>query len=277
MRLTSVCAFAASVLAAQAALADAKQECRDAYYKTQVLRDEGKLEEAIEEAEICVRSCGGALVDNCTRWKTDLEARVASSIIVEAVDESGAAMTDVTVSLDGVLWLDHLDGSAQSISKGPHTLEVTAEGAAPQKKSIVVQLGQKNRRIRVVITKSTPPPEPSDDVHSIGPWIMGGVGVGALVAGAVTGGLVIHDYGVMRDNCDEDRGECSQEGLDAADRGQVLGPVTTSLLVAGGALVAGGIVWLLVAPANDERSTTSWYLAPAVSQHETGLFVRGSW
>lgn len=277
MRLPLVGAFAASLLLTGAALADQKQECRDAYYKTQVLRDEGKLEEAVKEADTCVRACGNELSSNCTRWKADLEARLASTIIVEVVDEAGAAVTDVTVSLDDVLWLDHLDGLAKTITKGPHTLEVTAKGWPPQKKSIVVQSGEKDRKITIVVTKDAPEPEPPDSAHLIGPWVLGGVGIGALVAGAVTGGFVIHDHGVMEDNCDEEKGTCSQQGLDASARGQVLGPVTTSLLVAGGALVAGGIVWLLVAPGEKEPAATSWYFAPAISSHETGASLGGTW
>ncbi|NUO48712.1 MAG: hypothetical protein HOV80_07640 [Polyangiaceae bacterium] len=275
--LFSVSVFAASLLIAGAALADQKQECRDAYYKTQVLRDEGKLDEALEQAGICVRTCGDELSSNCAQWKTELEGRLASSIIVEVVDESGASLNDVTVSLDGVLWLDHLDGSPQNLSKGPHTLEVTAKGAAPEKKSIVIQAGEKGRKITISITTKAPEAEPPNGAHVIGPWVVGGVGVGALIAGAVTGGIVIHDHSVMEDNCDEKEGTCSQDGLDASERGQVLGPVTTSLLVAGGVLVAGGIVWFLVAPDEAEPATTSWYVVPAISSHEASVVLGGSW
>ncbi len=277
MRAVSISAFLVSLLAAAAALADSKEECRDAYYKTQVLRDDGKLDEAIKQAEICVRACGNELVSDCSKWKTDLEARVASTIIVEVVDPSGTPLTDVSVSLDGVLWLDHLDGSAQLIPKGPHTLEVTAKGSAPETKSIVIREGEKGRKITISLTAKPPDAEPPDAAHAIGPWVLGGVGIGALVAGAITGGIVVHDYGVMRDECDEEAGTCSQDGLDASSRGQVLGPATTGLLVGGGVLVAAGVIWLVVAPGSPEPSTTSFFVIPAVSSHETGVVLEGSW
>jgi hypothetical protein len=271
-----VCFVATSLSLPSTALADTKQECSDSYQKTQVLRAADKLEEAIAQAEICTRTCSKSFLDECTSWKTSLEGRIAS-IIVEAVDATGAPVTDGTVSLDGVAWLDQLGGPARAVSKGPHTLEVTVNGGPAQKKSIVIREGEKNRKITVSIP-SRSEPDTSGNVHSIAPWVVGGVGVAALIAGAVTGGFVLDAYSVTQDQCDDGNGTCTtQEGIDASERGQLLGPVTTGLLIGGSVLVAGGIIWLVVAPTETKPSATSLSVAPAISHQHLGLVFGGSW
>lgn len=276
-----ICAFAV-LFPSRMALADTKQECNDAYQKTQILRQADKLEEAFKQAEACARDCKDDFRKDCTQWKEELKARLAT-IIVEVVDASGKPVTDALVSLDDVPWLDRLDGTAQIVSQGPHTLVVTVKDATPLKQAIVIREAEKNRKITISLpAKRPPPPPPPWPGHSIGPWILVGVGAGALIAGAVTGGIVVHDYGVMNDQCDEELGTCSQDGLDASSRGQVLGPVTTSLLVGGGSLVAGGIIWLVLAPkAEDDPSidqgTTSFFIVPALSNHQMGAALGGSW
>lgn len=266
-----------SVSTAAPADADTKQECRFAYVQTQVLRDADKLQEAIKMAQVCGRDvCEEYIRADCTKWAPEIEARVAS-IVVEAIDASGAPVTDATVSLDGVLWLDRLDGAAHVVSKGPHTLEVAVKGGAPHKKAIVIREGEKNRKITVEIVAADAGAGAST-VNSIGPWIVGGIGVGALIGGAVTGGFVVNAYSVMKDECDDATETCrSQEGVDAQNQGRILGPVTTSLLVGGGTLVAAGIVWLVVARTEAAPSTTSFFVAPAISGQETGFVLGGSW
>jgi hypothetical protein len=274
--VAAVCFIATSFSFPHDALADTKQECSDSYQKTQVLRAADKLEEAIGQADICVRTCSKSFLDECASWKTSLESRIAS-IIVEAVDATGEPVTDGSVSLDGVPWLDQLGGPARAVSKGPHTLEVTVKGAPSQKKSIVIREGEKSRKITVSIP-SSPAPDNSGEVHRIGPWVVGGVGVAALIAGAVTGGLVLDAYSVTQEQCNDGTGTCTtQEGIDASERGQLLGPVTTGLLVGGSVLVAGGIIWLVVAPTEAKPSTTSLTVAPTVSHEHVGLVVGGSW
>lgn len=270
------CVLIASLLASRVALADAAKTCRDAFYQTQVLRDEGKLQEAIEQAKVCERTCGDELGGTCARWKVDLEARFTSTVVLEVVDAAGQPVTNVVVSLDGVPWLDRIDGSPQTIAKGQHTLAIAVPGAPRQERSIVVREGEKGRRIRFSVTRQ-PAEDGAAPAHRVGPWIVGGVGLGALVAGAVTGGLTVHEHDVMIDQCDEARGTCSQEGLDASARGQILGPATTGLLIAGGALVGAAVIWLVVAPSADDPSTVSLRLEPTVASDGATLLLGGAW
>ena len=135
-------------------------------------------------------------------------------------------------------WLDQLGGPARSLSKGPHTLENPRErGGSQAGGDRGSREGEKARRITITLAAPAPAPapapvvEPGGSLHRIGPWVVGGAGVAALIAGAVTGGFVVYEHGVMKDECSDEQRTCSQRGADAQTRGQVLGPATTSLLV----------------------------------------------
>ncbi len=272
-----LCALATSLLGPGTARGDTGQVCTDAHYKTQVLRKEEKLEEAIKQAEVCARDeCPDWMSETCTRWKGELEARLAT-IIVDVVDASGKPVTEGTASLDGVPWLDSLGGPARVVPKGSHTLVITVRGEPPQEKTIVVREGEKNRKITITLPPKASPPPPPNPWHTFGPWIVGGLGVAVLIGGAVTGGLTVEAYEVMQAQCNEEEGVCSQKGLDAQERGKVLGPVTTGLLVGGGVLVAAGVIWLVAAPTGSEPATTSFFVVPAVSGHEAGVVLGGAW
>lgn len=268
----------AAVMFPSVAWADPIEECTDAYQKTQDFRDAGKLQEAIDQAQVCARdACPKQLRQDCLEWKTALEARI-STIVIEVVDASGKPITEATVALDGKPWLARLDGSAQSISKGDHTLEITVQGSPPQTQAITITEGEKNRKIPITLGgQSATAEDPPSQIHSIGPWVVGGVGVAALIAGAAVGGVVVNAYDVMKENCNDQLETCSPDGIEAQDQGRLLGPVTTSLLVGGGVLVVGGVVWLLLAPKAPEPATTSIYVYPIVSPRDSGLVFGGSW
>ena len=266
--------LALALSSAGSALADAKQDCSEAYEATQVLRDANKLEKAIEAANVCSRdACTKFIRDDCTKWKTDLEARLAS-IVVEAVDASGKAETAGSVTLDGLSWLDELGGGAHVVSEGPHTLVVTVKGQPPRTVAIVVREGEKNRRVTITLPSPRPP---AHGPRNFGPYLVGGVGIAVLIGGAVTGGITVHDYGVVKDQCNDISRTCSPAGRDAETRGQVLGPVTTGLLVGGGALLAAGGIWLIATRTTGKPVATSLMVVPSLSSHEKRVVLEGLW
>lgn len=276
--LTVAMLGASVALPSGVAHADTKQECSDAYYGTQVLRDEGKLEEALIAVKLCVRdACAPFIRDDCTSWQRDLEARLealAASVVVLAVDASGAPLREVTVTLDGAPWLERLDGTARSVRAGTHKLEGRVRGAPPQATSVVLREGEKNHQVK--LSFDVEGPEFRGGGAGPGPWILGGVGLGALLAGAITGGLVLDAYAVTQDECDDATRTCSQAGLDAQARGRDLGPWTTGLLVGGGTLVAGAAVWLVVIATRPAAPpATAFILAPSFNPNGAGLLFRG--
>ena len=103
------------------------------------------------------------------------------------------------------------------------------------------------------------------------------MGVAALIGAAVTGGFVVHAYSVTQDECNDRTRTCTPRGGDAQAQGRVLGPVTTSLLVGGGVLLAAGIIWLVVDPDEAAPSTTSIFVAPAIASDHQGIVFGGTW
>lgn len=270
------------------ALADDRQACSDAYQKTQELRDADQIDDAVKQAQICARDvCAPWMRSDCSKWQSELEAR-QSTVVIEILADPGATAADASVLLDGAPWLAHADGAAHVVSKGPHSIEIDVKGNPPQKESVTIAEGEKNRRITFHVAAKAPPVEPRpSDVHRVGPWIVGAVGAAALLAGAVTGGLVLQAHAVMKDECHDPTkttpGYCSQAGRDAETRGQRLGPATTGLLVGGATLVAAGVIWFVAAPRAAKYPATSAFVVPSLfvtpvlSRHENGVVLGGAW
>jgi hypothetical protein len=269
--LVGIVAAIASLGAVGSAAADTRQACGDAYYAVQVLRDEGKYEDALYAAEICVSDdCAKFVRDDCTVWKREIEALVAArraSLIVEALDEDGLPMREATATLDGAAWLTSLDGEARDLPPGTHEIEVSVDGQPSQRRSVIVRAGEQAQR--VVFTFGSPSNLSRGDGPI--PWILGGVGLAALVAGATTGGFVIDAYLTTQEECDDVARSCSPAGDAAADRGRVLGPTTTGLLVGGVVLMVTGLVWKLADPGTPRPPETSWLLTPRLTATEVGL------
>jgi hypothetical protein len=89
-------------------------------------------------------------------------------------------------------------------------------------------------------------------------FVVGGIGVAGLAVGGITGGLAVGKKGVVEDHCDELL--CDQEGLDAANSGDMLGNVSTVTLAVGGAALVTGI--LLLALGSEDVTTGALQVRP---------------
>ena len=112
------------------------------------------------------------------------------------------------------------------------------------------------------------PEEPAGRPLMWAGWISGGVGVAALVAGAVTGGLALSLDGDLSDTCVD--GSCPSDKGEDIDRLTTLSTATDVLLVVGGTLTAGGILMLALDASSDSSPSVGITLRPG------GVFVRGS-
>ena len=145
-------------------------------------------------------------------------------------------------------------GIALPFDPGVHKVLVSAPGHAPWTLDVVLEEGKTKR----VTIGAEPPasaapvdpvaapgrPLPASGGPSVGPWVIGGVGVASLVAGGVLGGLVLHAKNVNDAGCNAFQQTCTQPAKDAAKLGGALGPATTVALIVGAAGVAGGALWL---------------------------------
>jgi tetratricopeptide (TPR) repeat protein len=136
------------------------------------------------------------------------------------------------------------------------------------------------------------PAEKATGGHTVYPWIVVGVGGAAIVAGAIL--LVAAPE--LPPNCDKATNECSlkdsagnpvsnptqtQKDKLAEDQdtaGKSVGMTTGGLiaLIAGGGLVAGGLIWHFVEPTVTTGHNKSPKLTPAVAPGYAGLSLGGS-
>jgi hypothetical protein len=179
----------------------------------------------------------------------------------------------------GVRWL---------VDPGERHVRATAEGFAPFEETVTVAEGEtKTVRVKLEPLPDQPRPPakaptrkpdtaPGDtgkgDGQRIAGWVLVGAGGASLVVAAVTGGLFVHEKGQVEDACDG-QNRCTQDGLDALDRGRMYGIVNTVTLFAGVALAGAGITVVLTAP----DGTDSAWLGPAITTGGAGLSLGGRW
>lgn len=116
---------------------------------------------------------------------------------------------------------------------------------APNRGVIERQIETLERSLRTPEPEPEPEPERRPPVESdpplVIPLIFGGVGLAALGTGAVLGGLAVAE----RDAAIE--APSQRDGMAALDRGETLATVANVLFAAGGAVLAVGVVWAVVA------------------------------
>jgi hypothetical protein len=172
------------VIAALAALSP--DECVQASTQGQQLRQAGKLSQAKQAFETCADpACPAAVHAACTEWLEGVLNDTPSLIVVARVD--GEDRAAARVALDGKPWVTELNGSAQPLDPGEHDVFVEA-GTLSQTQHLVVNVGEKNRRV-VFELKSPPKPKRTADgplgfTLSAGAALLIGTGFG--IAGRVS-------------------------------------------------------------------------------------------
>jgi hypothetical protein len=174
----------------------------------------------------------------------------------------GLSVVHDDIVLDAPQW-----GAALPVDKGRHVVTATAAGKERWERvvdvtadgaEVPVQVtGLVDVKIEVpvppaVVEKPAPPPPPPPATPtpvkqaSTGPWIVGGAGVAALIAGGVMGAIVVHQKSVVDAHCASGPPPtcADQTGLDAASAVRTLGPATTVALTIGAVGVATGALWL---------------------------------
>jgi hypothetical protein len=209
--------------------------------------------------------------------KTEVGA-IAGRISWITVKVTGVDAPSVTI--DGAAIPAAALGVRRAIDPGNHEIVVSVQGAVAKRVSVVLGEGQ-SQTVPVAVepppkadvppSVSVPakPPESPPPPPTAGPWIIGGIGLAALVAGGVTGGLTLQKKSaVSSDGCvDSFNGggpACpTQAGINDAGAGRTLGLVTTVSLSVGGAALAAGAIWLGVSRSN--KSTARFGVVPTAS------------
>ncbi len=168
---------------------------------------------------------------------------------------SGANLeANAHVSVDGVELLPASFGIPLPLDPGPHTVMVRSPEHRPF--AVTIRLDEGVRAEQVLEPgEALPPPSTAGDAHPSSPLRLIGYGLLAggalsLAAGGVIGGLALDRGATVERHCTD---RCDPEGFDASKSGKTLSTVSTVSFIAAGALLAGGVLLVLVAPAQGTR------------------------
>lgn len=269
MSLTRLLTIALVVLVPSIASADDKATCLASYSSAQDLRTASKLVEASKELRVCARSvCPAFVARDCTRWIDEVDAATPTVVFSATLD--GRDVTDVSVTVDGVVFADQLDGAAVPLDPGPHDITFGRAGLEPLRQQVLARTGEKNRAVSVAFVtptvkppepvRETPPPPPivvvpptRDEIVG-SPWrpigiVVAGTGVGLLVAGGVAG---IAAVVTKSDHC---IGSTCDPGTVGTLHDQTT--VSTVTLISGVILAAAGVTIAILAKPRHQTVSAS--------------------
>jgi hypothetical protein len=246
----------AAVLSSASAFA--QDTCATAYESAQELRRGRELMRARADLRLCERSCPKKLADDCSGWRRDVEAELAS-VVLDARAPEGLALARVRVSVDGSPLVDVVPAEAMELDPGPHVLVFEDEAGARTQVEVALTRGEKRRIVSVRLPRPTPPappptappsaapqpPPPAHSAHTPAPYLLGGLGLAALTVGAILGV----------------KGQIERSSLEIAcaptcNKAAQVDPITAewwagaAAAIAGGTLLGGGVVLWAV----EERS-----------------------
>lgn len=267
------------------------QACLAASEKGQRARAAGKLREAREQFLLCgAEGCPSVVRHDCTQWQTDLQSAIPT-VVLGAKDRGNRDLVDVTVSVDGEVLVNKIDGKAINVDPGAHTFKFEHPTYPTVTQQAVIKEGEKSRSITVTFEGGEPEVAKTDNVsqptavreHTVLPWVVVGVGVATLATGAI----IFATAPSRPDNCDKSTELCvhpvgmsdsdfkaSQEKAGDADSRPVLGGV---LAASGVGLVAIGLLWHFVEPTGPAKaeSATALHVTPWAGANMSGLSLDG--
>ncbi len=222
---------------------------------------------------------------------TDLEPRLPMLTITVA---QGADVPDLVVKRDGQPVGRPVWGTPIPVDPGPHVVEASAPGRKAWKSQSDVAGAGARASVEVPVLEpeapapapaapaagTTAPPAPAPEAPAspgstqrLLAWIAGGVGVASMGTGAAFGVVAKNRLNASSGHCQTPA--CDPTGLADVSDAKNAATISTITFVAGGVLLAGGIVLYLTAPS--APSKTGLVVAPAASPSFAGLSLRGGW
>jgi hypothetical protein len=164
------------------------------------------------------------------------------------------------------------------VDPGKHTLTLTAQGQPEVRQDF--ELHEKEHRTVTLAavgpraadkTEAPPPPDGTNAAHSstyrLSGFVVGGVGVAALVVGIGTGIGSIVDHGSATSACPSHVG-CSTSVLSTVNQGKSLAAASTGALVAGAALAGVGLYLVVSSSGAAPKATTGIVILPGGARFE---------
>ncbi len=206
----------------------------------------------------------------------------------------------LVVSCDGAAITPQALGVEETVNPGPHVCVVTAKGHAARRVEFTVVEGERRTldlelgpadapesptQARESAPQPPPPPRPvpvptapeqvarsSGSAQRIAGFVVVGAGVAGLAVGGVFGLLAKHSYDSATATCGTVPTNCTSQGVDDGATAYAQATVSTAAFIAGGTLLAGGLVIALTAPKSGHLEAV-----PAIGANGAGLSIRGVW
>jgi hypothetical protein len=175
------------------------------------------------------------------------------------------------ISRDGAVVREAQWGSAVPVDPGTHEIKATAPGYKPWSKT--VEVGGNAAELEVTVEKLLPAPKETkptggtegpgategDNSVPLGLGIASGiVGLGGIAVGTAFGIIAGNQNKDSKNYCrSDDPNLCSQQGVDLRGKARTSATVSTVGFVAGGVLLATGIVLLAATLAGGDEETTA--------------------
>lgn len=231
-----------------------------------------------------------------TQRANALEPKLARLTIV--VDKGNGT---IEVSRDGTSVAQASFGLPIPVDVGQHTVEATAAGHKPFKTTATVSKDGETVEVTVpkleadAVAAPSPPPKPAETATVTAPkasddgsgqrtigFVVGGIGVAGLAAGAITGLMAMSKSSDAKATCATDGPCASREAVDASESAKTLGLVSTIGFIAGGVALAAGAALVFTAPKEGDTGAKAaaakrptFRVAPTAAPTGGGLTVLG--
>jgi hypothetical protein len=167
-------------------------------------------------------------------------------------------------------------GSALPVDAGQHVIEVTAPGKKPWSSTVTVAAGAAQVKIDVPTLEDAPPeagPAAPSGPSGLGAQRIAGialasVGLAGVVVGAAFGGIAASKWsGVLATHCHNSPTMCDPTGIALAGDAKQAATISTVGFVAGGVVLATGVVVFFTAPRQQASPppVTGLFVAPKVA------------
>jgi hypothetical protein len=249
-----------------------------AYEAGQEQQQRGELLTARATLRECsTTACPEVVRDQCVLQIEELAAQ-QPTVVLAARDAQGRDTTLVVVSIDGKRVADRLGGLAVPLDPGGHLVRFES-GTAVREVSVVVAIGEKNRKVMAdfyVAPAALSAPQPVAGAPDAGgvptaTWVLGGVGLAGLGSFMVWG-LIGRGQEDKLDTCRRTR-TCGEGKVDAMYRSYTVADISLGVGVL--AIGAAALTYAL-APRSRASGTRANVVRIGSGPGDIGASLRGA-
>jgi len=224
----------------------------------------------------------------------EIEPKLPKLSVTVAIEAS--SLPGFEIKRDGMVIRPQEWGKNIPADPGVHTILASAPGYEPMLKTVELRADGSVEEISVdgldpegvkpkVAAAARPAPAPmrpeadragtSGAIQRTAGLIFGGVGVGAIGAGALLG---LRASSLQADSDAHCKGSlCNPEGREMRNSAEQLGTGSTLMLIGGGVAAAGGLMLFLTAPTSTSQERAAKPGVTRVGVGPTGGFISGEW